>query len=50
MSVMHPLAIVNVASITSLVRMTLYHHAISVYRAKVETNEDMAVLGANSLF
>ena len=25
--------------------MTLYHHAISVYRTKVETNEDMVVLG-----
>ncbi len=45
MSVMHPLATVNVASITILVRMTLYHHAISVYRTKVETNEDMVVLG-----
>lgn len=45
MSIRYPLAIVNAASITSLVRMTPYHLAISVYRTKVETNEDKAVLG-----
>lgn len=46
MNAMYPLAIVNAASITSLVRMTLYHHSITVYRARAETDEDMAVLGA----
>jgi hypothetical protein len=45
MGVMHPLAIVTTASITSLVRMTLYHHSISVYHARVETDEDMVVFG-----
>jgi hypothetical protein len=45
MSPMYPLTIVNTASVTSLVRMTLYHHAIGVYHARVETDEDMAVLG-----
>lgn len=46
MKAMYPLAIVNAASITSLVRMTLYHHSITVYHARAETDEDMAVLGA----
>jgi osmotically-inducible protein OsmY len=45
MSVMYPLAIVNTASITSLVRMTLYHHSISVCHTKIETNEGVAALG-----
>jgi hypothetical protein len=45
MTAMHPLAIVNTASITSLVRMTLYHHSISVYNARVAASEDVAVLG-----
>ena len=49
MSVMHPLAIVNAASITSLVRMTLYHHSISVYPTQVATNEGVATLGGNVL-
>ena len=48
MSAVYPLAIVSTASITSLVRMTLYHHSISVYSAKVEMNEDMAVLGGKA--
>lgn len=48
MRAMYPLAIVNTASITSLVRMTLYHHSISVYHARVETGEDMAVLGGKA--
>ncbi len=48
MGVMHPLAIVNTTSITSLVRMTLYHHSISVYHARVETDEDMAVFGGQA--
>jgi len=41
---MYPLATVNAASITSLLRMTRYHHSITVYHARVETDEDMAVL------
>jgi hypothetical protein len=45
MSAMHPLAIVNAASSTSLVRMTLYHHSITVYHAPVERNEGVAVWG-----
>jgi len=45
MGTTHPLAIANAASITSLVRMTLYHHSISVYHTKVETNEGVAALG-----
>ena len=48
MSVMYPLAIVNAASITSLVRMTLYHHSIGVCHTKVETNEDVTVLGGKA--
>jgi hypothetical protein len=48
MSATHPLAVVNTASITSLVRMTLYHHSISVYHTAVETNEDMVVLGGRA--
>ena len=48
MSVMYPLAIVNAASITSLVRMTLYHHSISVCHTKVATNEDVATLGGKA--
>jgi len=48
MSVMYPLAIVSTSSVTSLVRMTLYHHSISVYPAKVATNGDVAALGGNS--
>ncbi len=48
MGVMHPLAIVNTTSITSLVRMTLYHHSISVYHATVERNQGMAVLGGTA--
>jgi hypothetical protein len=48
MSAMYPLAIVNTASITSLVRMMLCHHSISVYHATVERNEGVAVLGATA--
>ena len=48
MSAMHPLAIVNAVSITSLVRMTLYHHSISVCHTQAEMNEDMAVLGGKA--
>jgi hypothetical protein len=42
MSTTYPLAIINTASITSLVRMTPCDH---VYHAKIETNEGMAALG-----
>ena len=45
---MYPLAIVNAASVTSLVRMTLYHDSISVYHATVERNEGVAVLGGTA--
>lgn len=45
---MCPLAIVNAASNTSLVRMTLYHHSISVYHAPVERNDGVAVLGGTA--
>ncbi len=45
---MYPLAIVNAASNTSLVRMTLYHHSITVYHATVERNEGVAVLGGTA--
>jgi len=48
MSAMYPLAIGNAASITSLVRMTLYHHSISVYHARAETDEDMTVFGGTA--
>ena len=46
MSAMYPLAIIHTASITSLVRMTLYHR---VYHAKIETNEDMAALDGGQM-
>jgi hypothetical protein len=45
MSAIHSLAVVNTASITSLVRMTLYHHSISVYQARIETSEGAAASG-----
>jgi hypothetical protein len=45
MSAVYPLAIGNVASVTSLVRMTLYQRSIVVYHATVERNEGVAVLG-----
>jgi len=45
MSVMYPLAIINTASITSLVRMTLYHHPISVHHTKLDMKEGVAALG-----
>lgn len=45
MSAMHPLAIIDTASITSLVRTTLYHHSISVHHTQVEMNEGVAALG-----
>ena len=45
MSTIHPLETVDSTSATSLVRMTLHHHSISVYHTKVEMNERVAVLG-----
>ena len=48
MSPMYPLTIVNTASVTSLVRMTLYHHSISVYPTQVATNEGVATLGGKA--
>jgi osmotically-inducible protein OsmY len=48
MSAMYPLAIVDTTSITSLVRMTLYHRSISVCHTKIETNEGVAALGGNA--
>ena len=42
---MPPLATVSATSITSLVRMTLYHHSISGYDTKVETNKGVAAWG-----
>jgi hypothetical protein len=48
MSVLYPLAIVNTASITSLVRMALYHRTIDVYSAGVETSEAVAALGGTA--
>jgi len=38
---MYPLAIIDTASITSLVRMTQYHH---VHHTAIETSEGVAVL------
>ena len=42
MSVLYPLAIMNTASITSLVRTTLYRRSVSVYPANIETSEGVA--------
>jgi Hsp20/alpha crystallin family protein len=44
MSVKYPLAIVDAASITSLVRMTLYHHSISVCHTKIDAECKNGVL------
>ena len=44
MSVKYPLAIADAASITSLVRMTLYHHSISVCHTKIDTERKNGVL------
>lgn len=46
MSAMYPLAIINPASITSLVRMTPYD---PVYHAKIDTTEGMAALGGGQV-
>jgi len=46
MSTVYPLAIINTASITSLVRMTPYD---PVYHARIETNEGVAALGGGQV-
>jgi hypothetical protein len=46
---MYPLAIIDTASITSLVRTTLYHRSISVRHTKVEMNEGVATLGGEEV-
>jgi hypothetical protein len=45
MSTVYPLAIIDTASITSLVRTTLYHRSIHVHHTQVERSEGVAVLG-----
>jgi hypothetical protein len=47
MSLMYPLAIINTSSVTSLVRIKLYHHSISVYHTNIETNKVVATLSEN---
>lgn len=49
MSTMHPLAIIDTASITSLVRTTLYHRSIHVHHTQGEMNEGMAALGGGEM-
>ena len=44
MSVEYPLAIVDAAPITSLARMTVYHHPISVCHGKIDTECKNGVL------
>ena len=46
---MYPLAIIDTASITSLVRTTLYHRSISVHHTKVTMNEGVAALGGGEV-
>jgi hypothetical protein len=46
MSAMYPLAIGNVASITSLGRMTMYHRSTVVYHAPVEIQRRGCVGGS----
>ena len=48
MSVTYPLAIVDPASITSLVSMTLYHHSASACHTRTETNEGVTTLGGKA--
>jgi hypothetical protein len=48
MGVMYPLAIVNTASITSLVRTTLYQHSIRVYPTTTERNEGALALAGKA--
>jgi hypothetical protein len=44
MSVLYPLAIINTSSITSLVRMALYHRSTSILTAEVKTKADVTGL------
>ena len=48
MSVMYPLAIIDTACSTSLVRMTLYHHSTIAFPTKAETNEGITALGGKA--
>jgi hypothetical protein len=48
MSVLYPPAIVRTASITSCVRMTLYHRPISVYPANAQTSKVVTALGGKA--
>lgn len=47
MSLMNPLAIINTSSVTSLVRIKLYHHSISIYHTNIEVNKVVAKLSEN---
>ena len=49
MSTVYPLAIIDTASITSLVRTTLYHRSIHVHHTQVEMNEGVAALGGGEM-
>lgn len=49
MSTVYPLAIINTASITSLVRTTLYHRSISVRHTQVEMNGGVVALGRGEM-
>ena len=49
MSTMYPLAIMDTASITSLVRTTLYHRSIHVHHTQVERNEGAAALDGGEM-
>jgi hypothetical protein len=49
MNTMHPLAIIDTASITSLVRATLYHRSIHVHQTHVERSEGVAALGGREM-
>jgi hypothetical protein len=46
---MHPLAIIDTASITSLVRATFYHRSIRVHHTQIEIHEGVAVLGGGEM-
>lgn len=49
MGTMHPLAIIDTASITSLVRTTFYHRSIRVHHTQVEIHKGVAVLGGGEM-
>ena len=48
MSGLYPLAIVDAASITSLVNMTLYHYSVSGLCTQVQTKEGVVALEAKA--